>query len=315
MNFLITGGAGFIGSNFLNIYVNEEKENLFVCYDKLTYAAYLEGLKPCQGKKNFVFVEGDICDKNKAEETLDKYHIDGIINFAAESHVDRSIKDPQVFLKSNILGVGVLLDLCVKKRIKRFLQVSTDEVYGDSEGNKVFDETSPLHPSSPYSASKAAADLLTLSYIRTYGIDALITRSSNNFGPNQHPEKLIPTVIKALLGNRPVPIYGDGSNTREWIYVDDNCRGIMSAFLNGKSGEIYDIASPISKTNLEIVKEIGEILHLEPKIEFVKDRPGHDRSYSISGKKAKEQLGFTAISDFKESLVKTVEHYKKRFMA
>lgn len=308
---LITGGAGFIGSNFIR-YVLNNSDYSVINFDLLTYSGNLENLKDIDNHQNYTFIKGDICDKKKLNEVFSTNKIDGIINFAAESHVDRSILDSQPFLNSNVNGVVSLMDIARQYGIKRFLQISTDEVYGSAKEGETFDELSPLIPNSPYSASKAAADLMVHSYIKTHNFPAIITRSSNNFGPFQYPEKFIPLIINNALQNKKIPVYGDGQNVRDWIYVEDNCRGVFEVFEKGKLGEIYNIAANNERTNLEIVHIILNLLNKSTElIEFVKDRPAHDRRYSISARKVQEQIGWCVSREFNQSLEYTIEWYIK----
>lgn len=308
---LITGGAGFIGSNFIRFVLNNS-DYFVINYDLLTYSGNLENLKEVQNNNRYSFVNGDICDKNKLSELFNSNKIDGIINFAAESHVDRSILDSQPFVHSNINGVVALMDIARQYGVHRFLQISTDEVYGSARPDETFYENSNLVPNSPYSASKAAADLLVHSYIQTHNFPAIITRSSNNFGPYQYPEKFIPLIINNALQNKRIPVYGDGLNVRDWIFVEDNCRGLFEVFEKGKIGEIYNIAANNEKTNLDIVHTILNLLNKSTElIEFVKDRPGHDRRYSINADKVRRQIGWYVKRNFEESLVLTINWYKQ----
>lgn len=308
-NILVTGAAGFVGSNFLSSIAASKPEFFFLCLDKFTYAANRQAVLINSKLPNVRFKAGDICDKSIVEEIIAEYEIDGVINFAAESHVDRSIDSPSVFTRSNFEGVQVLLDACRKAKVTRFLQISTDEVYGDSTDLKiVFTETSSLHPSSPYSACKAGADLLTKAYERTYGLNVGIVRMCNNFGPWQHAEKFIPTVIRCLLANNPIPVYGTGKNRRDWIYAPDASQRIWEIFLNGDKGEIYNITSGISLSNLDLIGEIADILKVAPSIVFVADRPGHDKSYDMDGSKT-DRIYPKPYSDFKSSLETTVKSY------
>lgn len=306
---LITGGAGFIGSNFIR-FVLSNSDYFVINYDLLTYSGNLENLKEVQTNDRYSFVNGDICDKNKLSELFDLNEIDAIINFAAESHVDRSILDSQPFVHSNINGVVALMDIARQFGVHRFLQISTDEVYGSASPDETFDENSNLVPNSPYSASKAAADLIVHSYIKTHNFPAIITRSSNNFGPYQYPEKFIPLIINNALQNKKIPVYGDGLNIRDWIFVEDNCRGIFDVFEKGKIGEVYNLAANNEKTNLDIVHTILKLLNKSIElIEFVKDRPAHDRRYSINADKVKSQIGWYVERNFEESLEHTINWY------
>lgn len=307
---LITGGAGFIGSNFIRFVLNNS-DYYVVNYDLLTYSGNLDNLIEIADNNRYSFVCGDICDKGKLSDLFETRKIDGIINFAAESHVDRSIIDSQPFIHSNVNGVVALMDLARKFEIPRFLQISTDEVYGSASDAETFDENSNLQPNSPYSASKAAADLMVRSYIKTHNFPAIITRSSNNFGPYQYPEKFIPLIINNAMQNKPIPLYGDGMNIRDWIFVEDNCEAIFQVYENGRIGEIYNIATNNERTNLEIIQIILKLMDKSTDlIEFVKDRPAHDKRYSISAKKLREEIGWKADRNFEESLIYTIGWYK-----
>lgn len=306
MKILVTGGAGFIGSNFVRHIFNKYKDYKVINLDKLTYAGDLNNLKDIENNPNYGFVKGDICDN----EVINKLVKDcnAIVNFAAETHVDRSILGPKSFIKTDVLGTQTLLEAARKHNI-RMLQVSTDEVYGSIEKGS-FTEDSPLDPRSPYSASKAAADLLCLAYFTTYNTDVVITRSSNNFGPHQYPEKLIPLFITNLMEDKKVPVYGDGLNVRDWLYVLDNCSAIDLALHKGKSGEVYNIGSDNEKTNMEITNIILTKLDKSKDfIQFVKDRPGHDRRYSLDSSKIKK-LGWKPKHDFDKAMEKTIDWYK-----
>ncbi len=304
---LVTGGLGFIGSNFIRHILNKYKGCNIINLDKQTYAGNPENLKDIEKNKNYTFIKGDICDKSIVEKAVKNVNV--IINFAAESHVDRSISDPDAFIRTDILGTYTLLEAAKKHQIK-FIQVSTDEVYGSIEEGK-FRETDKLNPSSPYSASKASAEMLVLSYHTTYGLPILITRSSNNFGPFHYPEKIIPLFITNLLENKKVPIYGDGLNVRDWLYVLDNCEAIDFILHNGKVGEIYNIGGDSEKTNIEITKLIlNELGKDESSIEFVKDRQGHDRRYALDSTKL-HKLGWKPKHKFEQALKDTINWYKK----
>jgi dTDP-glucose 4,6-dehydratase len=309
-NILVTGGAGFIGSNFIKLVLNSRKYNI-INFDKLTYAGNTENLKGLYDFTNYFFELGDICDEQKVEEVIEKYEIDAIINFAAESHVDRSILSVEPFLQTNVKGTVVLLQAANKFKIKKFLQVSTDEVYGSANADETFDEKSNLAPNSPYSSSKASADLFVRAFHKTYGTPTLITRSTNNYGPFQFPEKLIPLIIKNAINNEKIPVYGDGLNERDWIYVEDNCEAILDVFEKGTEGEIYNISAGNEKTNLEIIKFVLNMLgKSENLIHFIQDRPGHDRRYSISSRKINEELTWFPKTNFEQGLQKTVVWYK-----
>ena len=302
---LVTGGAGFIGSNFINYMLDTHDSIEVICIDVLSYAADLSNLKKANVSNRFKFFQGNICDRGFVESVLNQYKIDVLVNFAAESHVDRSITNPYLFLQSNYVGVGVLLELSVKYGVKKFHQVSTDEVYGDlplHDLDASFVENDHLEPSSPYSASKAAADLLVLAFNRTYSLDVTISRSSNNFGPNQFPEKLIPMIIKNAMDNKKIPLYGDGENIRDWIHVMDHCSAIDVIIHKGKSGEIYNVSANNEVSNLDLTKQI--LVHLNKPfnlIEFVADRPGHDLRYSVNSSKLRE-LGWKEIYSLEDYL-------------
>lgn len=310
-NFLITGGAGFIGGNFLLTMVKKYPLDRWICLDALTYAGDTKKLEPIMGLDNFRFVKGNICDKEVVNALFEEEKFDYVINFAAESHVDRSIDDPDVFLRSNLLGVEVLLNAARKYGIKRFHQVSTDEVYGDLplEGDvSTFTEDSSLHPSSPYSASKAAADLLVLAYARTYNLPVSISRCSNNYGPYQYPEKLIPLVIERALNNEPVLIYGTGLNLRDWLDVKEHNRAIDLIVRKGRAGQIYNIAGKNEIQNIEMVKKILKALDKpESLIQYTKDRAGHDRRYSMDVSKIQKELHWQNETNFEESLLSTIQ--------
>lgn len=313
MKLLVTGGAGFIGSNFVQYMVNNYPEDTIVNLDALTYAGNLESLKPVEDKTNYRFIKGDISDRAFIMELFEKESFDVVINFAAESHVDRSILDPEVFVKTNVLGTLVLLDASKKFQVKRFHQVSTDEVYGDLPIDRTdlfFTEETPLHTSSPYSSSKASADLFVLSYYRTYGLPVTISRCSNNYGPYHFPEKLIPLMIIRALNNEKLPVYGNGSNVRDWLHVKDHCSAINLIIRNGKPGEVYNIGGHNEKTNLEVVKAILQTLGKpESLIEYVTDRPGHDLRYAIDPRKIEEELGWKPEFHFETGLKQTIDWY------
>lgn len=313
MTLLITGGAGFIGSNFIYYILKKYPGCRVVCLDKLTYAGNLSTLKDALKNPNFRFVRDDICDKAAVERVFDEEHPEAVINFAAESHVDRSIEEPDVFLKTNVIGVQVLLDACLKYGVSRFHQVSTDEVYGELPLGKPdlkFTENSPLNPSSPYSASKASADLLVLSYFKTYGLNVSISRSSNNFGPYQYPEKLMPLMIINALNDKPLPVYGSGENVRDWIYVTDHCKAIDLIVHSGKAGEIYNVGADNEMSNISVVKLICKELNKpESLINHVEDRKGHDLRYAVDSSKIKSELGWEAPTDFMSDLKNTLDWY------
>lgn len=313
MRKLVTGGAGFIGSNYLRKYVPEEKNTEFVVVDALTYAGKLNNLTTLLELPNFSFHHGDIADKQFMQKLIKRG--DTLINFAAESHVDRSIDSGYEFVKTNVLGTQVLLDLSIKAGDINFVQISTDEVYGSIEEGS-WDEDYPLKPNSPYSASKAASDLLCLSYFKTFGLNLNITRCSNNYGPFQYPEKLIPFFVKRLLEGQKVPVYGTGENIREWIHVDDHVEGIRLVEEKGKPGEIYNLGSGDHFTNLEIAKQILEVLgYGSEMIEYVTDRKGHDQRYSLNTSKASVDLGFKSKVNFSEGVIRTINWYKENPMA
>ena len=311
-NILVTGGAGFIGSNFIYYELEKHPDRRIVCLDALTYAGNLETLEKALQNENFRFVKGDITDRKAVEALFEEESFDAVVNFAAESHVDRSIDEPEVFLKTNILGTQVLLDAC-RKRAIRFHQVSTDEVYGDlplDRPDLFFTEETPIHTSSPYSASKAAADLLVTAYFRTYGAKVTISRCSNNYGPYHFPEKLIPLIIANALEGKELPVYGEGKNVRDWLYVEDHCKAIDLILENGRLGEVYNIGGHNEKTNLEVVKTVLKILgKSEDLIRFVKDRPGHDMRYAIDPTKIRNELGWYPETTFEDGIEKTVKWY------
>lgn len=308
MRILVTGGAGFIGSNFIHYILHKYPDWQVTNLDKLTYAGNLENLSAAENQPGYRFVKGDIADRKLVNKLLEnKFEI--IVNFAAESHVDRSILDASPFIETNIKGTQALLEGIRQHPVEKFIQVSTDEVYGSTDSGK-FTEESPLSPSSPYSASKAAADLLCLAYYQTYKLPVLITRSSNNFGPYQFPEKLIPLAITNALEDKSIPIYGDGLNVRDWIYVDDHCRALEFVIQKGFPGEIYNIAANQEKTNLELIHSLLDIMG-KPKelIKFVADRPGHDRRYALDTSKIARDLGWQPSHSFEEALAATVDWY------
>ena len=311
MNFLVTGGAGFIGGNFMHYMVNKHPNDLFVCIDALTYAGNLETLEPIKDKPNFKFVHGNICDRDLVYKLFHEYKFDYVVNFAAESHVDRSIENPTIFLETNIIGTSVLMDACRKYGIKRYHQVSTDEVYGDlplDRPDLLFKEDTPIHTSSPYSASKASADLLVLAYHRTFKLPITISRCSNNYGPYHFPEKLIPLMIKKALANEPLPVYGNGSNVRDWLHVYDHCTAIDLIVRKGKDGEVYNVGGHNEKSNLEVVKTILKALNKpESLIHYVKDRPGHDLRYAMDPTKLMTELGWTPKYTFETGIKETIK--------
>lgn len=314
MKILVTGGAGFIGGNFIQYMLKNHPDCRMVCLDKLTYAGNLSTLAGALNNANFTFVRGDIADSDFVCGLFARESFDAVVNFAAESHVDRSISGAQVFMVSNVVGVQVLLDACNRYGVRRFHQISTDEVYGDlplGSPSLKFTEESPLRPSSPYAASKAAADLIALASRRTYGTFVTISRSSNNYGPYQHPEKLIPLVITRVLAGEKVPVYGDGQNVREWISVFDHCRAVDLVLQNGESGEIYNVGGGVEMANIDLVELIlNELGAPRSLIEFVPDRKGHDRRYSIDSNKMAYKFGWRPQTNFLEGIKRTVRWYK-----
>lgn len=313
MKIIVTGGAGFIGGNFLHLMVNKYVDYKFICLDALTYAGNMETLEPVMDKVNFKFVKGDIADRAFIYNLFETEKPDIIVNFAAESHVDRSITDPEVFLRTNVIGTSVLLDACKKYGIKRYHQVSTDEVYGDLPLDRTdlfFTEDTPIHTSSPYSASKASADLLVQAYGRTFKLPITISRCSNNYGPYHFPEKLIPLIIANALNGNELPVYGKGENVRDWLYVEDHCTAIDMIIHNGREGEVYNIGGHNERTNLQVVKTIiKELGKSEDLIKYVTDRPGHDMRYAIDPTKMKTELGWEPNTLFDEGIKKTIEWY------
>ena len=313
MKILVTGGAGFIGGNFVHYMVNKYPEDMIVNLDKLTYAGNLETCKPVEGKPNYKFVKGDIADREFIFDLFKKEKFDVVVNFAAESHVDRSIENPGIFLETNIMGTQTLMDACRKYGIKRYHQVSTDEVYGDlplDRPDLFFTEETPIHTSSPYSSSKAGADLLVLAYHRTYGLPVTISRCSNNYGPYHFPEKLIPLMIANALADKPLPVYGEGLNVRDWLYVEDHCKAIDLIIHNGRVGEVYNVGGHNEKQNIEIVKIIcKELGKPESLITHVGDRKGHDMRYAIDPTKIHNELGWLPETKFEDGIKKTIQWY------
>ena len=313
MKCLVTGGAGFIGSNYLHYVVNKYPEDTYVCLDALTYAGNYNNIKSLEKNQNFKFIKGDIRDTEFVNDLFDVENFDVVINFAAESHVDNSIKNPNVFADTNVLGTMVLMNACRNHGNIRFHQVSTDEVYGDlplDRPDLKFKETTPIHASSPYSASKAGADLQVMAYHRTFGLPVTISRCSNNYGAYQFPEKLIPVVISKALNDEPIPVYGKGENVRDWIHVVDHNIGVDLIVRNGKIGEIYNLGGHSERTNLEVVKTIlKQVGKSEDLITFVKDRPGHDLRYAIDSTKVENELGWTLTHDFESGIKDTVDWY------
>ena len=315
MKILVTGGAGFIGGNFVHYQLKHHPEDQIICLDALTYAGNMETLKDAVSNPNFFFVQGSIADRDAVYALFEREMPDVVVNFAAESHVDRSIEDPGLFLQTNITGTGVLLDACRKYGVGRFHQVSTDEVYGDlplERTDLFFTEETPLHTSSPYSASKASADLLTLAYFRTFKLPVTISRCSNNYGPYHFPEKLIPLMIINALSDKSLPVYGKGENVRDWLYVEDHCSAIDLIIRGGRIGEVYNIGGHNERTNLDVVKTILRTLGKpESLIRFVTDRPGHDLRYAIDASKIKNELGWVPQTTFDTGIQSTIEWYLK----
>lgn len=331
---LVTGGAGFIGANFVPYFIENNSDYHLVNLDLLTYAGNLENVSEVENHARYTFVQADICDRNFVEELFQKYQFHDVIHFAAESHVDNSISGPEAFIKTNVLGTFNLLDTARKLWMSapnqynigfensRFHHVSTDEVYGTLGETGLFEETTPYAPNSPYSASKAGSDMIVRSYFHTYGMNVVTTNCSNNYGPKQHNEKLIPTIIRKAVTGENIPIYGDGKNVRDWLYVLDHCKGIELAFKKGKAGETYNIGGRNERNNLYIVDKVCSILdEMKPKasgsykeqITFVKDRPGHDLRYAIDATKIETELGWKADENFETGIVKTIEWYLKKF--
>ncbi len=313
MKILVTGGAGFIGGNFVHYMVNRYPEDMIVNLDLLTYAGNLETLKPVENKPNYKFIKGDIADRKFVFELFQKEGFDAVVNFAAESHVDRSIENPTIFVTTNVLGTTTLLDASKEFGVKRYHQVSTDEVYGDlplDRPDLFFTEATPLHTSSPYSSSKASADLFVLAYYRTFGLPVTISRCSNNYGPYHFPEKLIPLMISRALANEPLPVYGTGENVRDWLYVEDHCAAIDLILRHGRIGEVYNVGGHNERTNLEVVKTILKVLNKpESLIRYVKDRPGHDMRYAIDPTKLENELGWKPEYNFDTGIRQTIEWY------
>ena len=313
MNLLVTGGAGFIGANFIYFQLKNHPEDRVICLDELTYAGNLKTLAAAMESPNFCFVKGDIADRETVEKLFREEKPDIVVNFAAESHVDRSIENPEVFLRTNVMGTQVLMDACRKSGIKRYHQVSTDEVYGDLPldlPELFFTEETPIHASSPYSASKASADLLVLAYARTFQLPVSITRCSNNYGPYHFPEKLIPLMISRALADESLPVYGKGENIRDWLYVEDHCAAIDLVMRKGREGEVYNVGGHNERSNLEVVKTILRELHKpESLIRFVTDRPGHDMRYAIDPTKMHKELGWLPKTPFEVGIRKTIRWY------
>lgn len=313
MTIIVTGGAGFIGSNFVFHMLQAHPDYRIVCLDKLTYAGNLSTLEPVLKQDNFRFVKADICDRQAVDKLFQEEKPGIVVNFAAESHVDRSIENPGIFLETNIMGTAVLMDACRKYGIQRYHQVSTDEVYGDlplDRPDLFFTEETPLHTSSPYSSSKASADLLVMAYYRTYGLPVTISRCSNNYGPYHFPEKLIPLMIANALADKPLPVYGNGENVRDWLYVEDHCRAIDLIIHAGKVGEVYNVGGHNEKRNIDIVRIIcQELGKPESLIVHVEDRKGHDRRYAIDPAKIHRELGWLPETKFEDGIKKTIKWY------
>lgn len=307
---LVTGGAGFIGSNFINYILSTRNDYTIINLDKLTYAGNLENLKSVQDKNNYRFIKGDITNNELVDYLFRRFEIKFVVNFTAESHVDRSILGSEIFYRTNVIGTTVLLEAARRYNVEKFLQISTDEVYGSLGSTGLFTEQTPLSPNSPYSSSKAAADIAALAFHHTYGLPVVITRCSNNYGPFQFPEKLIPLMIINALGNKRLPVYGDGLNIRDWIYVNDHNKAVELVLENGKAGEVYNIGAGNEMKNIEIVKLILKKLGKgEELIEYVKDRPGHDRRYAIDSSKIRNELGWKPEYEFESALDKTIDWY------
>ena len=313
MKILVTGGAGFIGANFVYFELQHHPEDQIVCVDALTYAGNLETLAEAMKQPQFKFVKADIADRDAMDALFAEEQFDIVVNFAAESHVDRSIENPEIFLRTNIMGTQVLMDACRKYKVSRYHQVSTDEVYGDlplDQPDLFFTEETPIHTSSPYSASKASADLLVQAYNRTFKLPVTISRCSNNYGPYHFPEKLIPLMISRALADQSLPVYGKGDNVRDWLYVEDHCSAIDLIIRKGRVGEVYNIGGHNERTNLEVVKTIlRELGKSESLINYVTDRPGHDRRYAIDPAKITAELGWTPATRFDDGIKKTIQWY------
>ena len=312
MNILVTGGAGFIGSNFVHYMLAAHQDLRIVNLDKLTYAGNLENLRAVEKESRYSFVHGDICDAGLVRSLLLEQKIDAIINFAAESHVDRSILGASEFVRTNVMGTTVLLEAAKEHPLVKFVHVSTDEVYGSLGPEGRFTEASPLHPNSPYAASKASADMLALSYQHTFGLPVVITRCSNNYGPYQFPEKLIPLMIANALNDKPLPVYGDGGNVRDWIHVADHCSAIDAVLQEGVAGRVYNIGGNSERKNIDVVRIVLQTLGKpETLITYVKDRPGHDRRYAIDGAKIERELGWRPSVAFETGIARTIAWYRE----
>ncbi|WP_228853123.1 dTDP-glucose 4,6-dehydratase [Aegicerativicinus sediminis] len=334
-NILVTGGAGFIGSNFIEYYLQEYPKDKIINLDLLTYAGDLENLKEVETNPNYTFIKGDICDSDLVESIFKDYNITDVIHFAAESHVDNSIKNPDAFIRTNVFGTFNLINNAYRYWMhgpfegkvgfeeSRFHHISTDEVYGTLGDSGLFEETTPYAPNSPYSASKASSDFIVRSYHHTYGLNVVTTNCSNNYGPKQHDEKLIPTIIRKAVSGENIPIYGDGKNIRDWLYVRDHCTGIDLAFRKGKSGETYNVGGRNERNNLYIANTICDLLdEIQPKngsyknqIKFVTDRPGHDFRYAIDASKLESELGWKADENFESGIRKTIEWYLDKYVS
>jgi dTDP-glucose 4,6-dehydratase len=313
MNVLVTGGAGFIGANLVRLLLAERPGWRVVVLDKLTYAGNAENLAGLDGDPRYRFVRGDVCNGELVAEILRAERVDAVMHLAAESHVDRSILAPAVFIETNVRGTQVLLEAARERGVERFLHVSTDEVYGPLGETGLFTEDTPLAPSSPYSASKAASDLLALAYAHTFGQHVVVTRCSNNYGPYQLPEKLIPLLIANALRDLPLPVYGDGLNVRDWIHVDDHCRGLVAALERGRAGQVYNFGASSERRNIEIVRQVLALTGKpESLVRYVKDRPGHDRRYAIDATKAVRELGWKPRHEFEPALAATVDWYREQ---
>ena len=313
MQIFVTGGAGFIGSNFIRHVLSLNKEYKIVNYDKLTYAGNLTNLEEVAENPNYSFVKGDICDVHAAEIAMKGSA--AVVHFAAESHVDRSIYEPATAIETNVTGTAVMLHVARKLQIPKFVHISTDEVYGDILAGEFADEDSRVQPSSPYSASKAGSDLLVRSYVRTYGFPAVITRSSNNYGPFQFPEKFLPLVITNAMDDKPLPIYGDGKQQRDWLHVEDNCRGLLAVLERGRVGEVYNIGGSDIEENISLVKRVLQLMGKpESLMTYVKDRPGHDRRYALRCEKMEKDLGWKPVISLQQGLQQTIDWYKNNSM-